>query len=62
MPDKTKTRMRMAALDINQKELAKRANMIESHVSKILRDGTDVRESTLKKLCHALGCKAEDIW
>lgn len=62
MPDKTKTRMRMAALDINQKELANRANMIESHVSKILRDGTDVRESTLKKLCHALGCKAEDIW
>lgn len=62
MPDKTKVRMRMAALDVNQKELANRANMIESHVSKILRDGTDVRESTLKKLCHALGCKAEDIW
>lgn len=62
MPDKRKMRVRMAELGINQQELCRRANLGESHVSKIMRDGTDIREGTLKKLCHALGCKAEDIW
>lgn len=48
--------------DLSYTEVAKRMGVHVSHVSNILSRNNDIKTSTLKKLCKALGCKAEDIW
>lgn len=62
MPDRTKVKMELAKRDMTQADLARKMGVSRSHVTKIMSKGTDVRESTLKRICRAIGCRAEDIW
>lgn len=48
--------------EMSQADLARAMGVSPSGVTKIMRKGTDIRESTLKKVCRALNCRAEDIW
>lgn len=62
MPNREKMRRIMFERDMTQADLARSMGVSPSGVTKIMRKGTDIRESTLKRICQALGCRAEDIW
>ncbi|MDR8330341.1 helix-turn-helix transcriptional regulator, partial [Acinetobacter baumannii] len=48
-------------LNINQKELSKLANLPASTVSSALKEGSDPRASTIKKIAIALGVSSDMI-
>lgn len=60
--DPKKLRIKMAELGINGADLARMANITPSYVSLILRGEKNVGVQTVKNICKALNCKAEDIW
>lgn len=62
MPDRKKVEQIMAHKGMTQLDLCSASGLTQSHLSHILTRNSDLRESTLKKLCRGLGCKAEDIW
>lgn len=62
MPNANKVKHRLVDLGMNQADLARASGLERHHVYKILNQSEDIRESTLKKLCKGLKCKAEDIW
>lgn len=62
MPNANKVKHVLVDRDMSQAELARKMGVGPGHVSKIMRNDADVRESTLKRMCRALNCKAEDLW
>lgn len=62
MPNANKVKHVLVDRDMSQAALARKMGVEPGHVSKIMRNDTDVRESTLKRMCSALNCKAEDLW
>lgn len=59
---KEKVRTFLAQKGMTQKQLAARVGVGESAVSLWLSGKREPTMSKLKRLCEALGCKAEDVW
>lgn len=62
MPNGKKVLHALVDRDMKQADLARRSGLSPEHVSDIIRNDKNVRESTLKRICKAIGCKAEEIW
>ena len=62
MPNGNKLRKLMEDKNITQKELQNRTGIDQGRISAIINNEDDIRESTLKRICEALECEAEDIW
>lgn len=59
---KGKVREILARKNMTQKQLAAKVGVGESAVSLWLSGKREPTMSKLKRLCEAMGCKAEDIW
>lgn len=62
MPNGKKVLHALVDRDMKQADLARRSGLSPEHVSDIIRNDKNVRESTLKRICKAIGCSAEEIW
>lgn len=62
MPNGKKVRHALVERDMTQADLARKSGISPEHISGIIRNDKNVRESTLKRICDAIGCKAEEIW
>lgn len=62
MPNPEKIRRVLFDRRMSKADLARKMGVSRSFATHITKSGVDIRESTLKRLCDAMGCKAEDIW
>lgn len=62
MPNGKKVRHALVERDMTQADLARKSGISPEHISGIIRTDKNVRESTLKRICKAIGCNAEEIW
>lgn len=57
-----KLQYKMIERDETPKTLSKSTGIQREYISRMRHEDKDIRVSTLKKLCKALKCKAEDLW
>lgn len=62
MPYGHKIRKLLEERGMTQAELSRLSGIKESNISYIVNNDRSVRENTLRRICAALNCKAEDIW
>lgn len=61
MADGRKIKRLLDAKGLTQREFSKLVGISESNISTIINHESNMRESTIKRICEILGCEPTDI-